>query len=89
MKNNKLKVEVFVPFGVCACSFGPLMRKVAEVTSNFKELVEVQMRSTTSKEAILYSIDDSCVIVGGTVKLRPNFEAKELEEAITQKVKNV
>jgi len=85
VRKNKLKVEVFVPFGSCACTFAPLMEKVGKATSKFKDSVEVQMKSTTSKEASKYSIKDSCVIVDGTVKLPADFNEKELEEAIIKR----
>jgi hypothetical protein len=86
MKRNKLMVEVFVPFGSCACSFASLMEKVGRVTSNFKDTVGVQTRSTNSKEATAYNIKDSCVMVDGNIKLQDDFEEKELEEIIKQRI---
>lgn len=64
------------------------MEKVGKVTSNFKETVEVLMRSTTSKEAHVYAIKDSCVIVDGEVRLSVDFVEKQLEEAIIQRNSN-
>ena len=81
-------IEVFFPFGSCACSFAPLMEKVGRVTSNFKDTVDVQMRSTASKEAREYSVQDSCVIVDGVVRLLADFDEKQLEEAIIQRNSN-
>ena len=85
MTKNKLKIEVFFPFGSCACSYAPLMEKVGRVSSNFKDTVEVLMRSTASKEARVYAIKDSCVIVDGEVRLSADFVEKQLEEAIIQR----
>ncbi len=85
MKQNKVKVEVFFPFASCACSFAPFVEKVSRVTSKFKDAVDVQMKSTTSKEARAYSVQESCVIVDGEVRLTPDFEEKDLEEAITSR----
>ena len=81
-------IEVFFPFGSCACSFAPLMEKVGRVASNFKDTVDVQMRSTASKEAREYSVQDSCVIVDGVVRLLADFDEKQLEEAIIQRNSN-
>jgi len=81
-------IEVFFPFGSCACSFAPLMEKVGRVTSNFKDTVDVQMRSTASKEAREYSVQDSCVIVDGVVRLLADFDEKQLEESIIQRNSN-
>ena len=64
------------------------MEKVGRVTSNFKDTVEVQMRSTASKEAREYAVKESCVIVDGEVKLSADFDEKQLEEAIIQRISN-
>ncbi len=58
------------------------MDKVGKVTSPFKDQIEVKMRSTSSKEARQYSVDASCVIVGGSVRLTVDFEEKQLEQVI-------
>ncbi|MBE0511965.1 hypothetical protein IBX38_02830 [Candidatus Bathyarchaeota archaeon] len=84
MKRDKVKVEVFVPLGSCVCNFAPLMEKVGRVTSKFKDLVEVQMKSTKSSEAGKYEIQDMCVVVGGKIKLPSDFHEKELEDAISK-----
>lgn len=84
MRRNKVKVEVFVPLGSCVCNFAPLMEKVGRVTSKFKDLVEVQTKSTKSSEASKYGIQDMCVVVGGKIKLPSDFQEKELENAISK-----
>jgi hypothetical protein len=61
------------------------MEKVGNVTSKFKDFVEVQMKSTTSKEASKYGVQGLCVIVDGAVKLSADFDEKELEEAIIKR----
>jgi len=81
-KGNKVKVEVFVPLGSCVCNFAPLMEKVGRVTSKFKDLVEVQTKSTKSLEASKYGVRDMCVVIDGKIKLPSDFDEKELEEAI-------
>lgn len=86
MKKNKVKVEVFVPLGSCVCNFAPLMERVGHVTSKFKDLVEVQNRSTKSSEASKYGVQDMCVVVDGEIKLPSEFEEKELEDAISKQI---
>jgi len=76
LKQNKLKIEVFLPFGSCACSFAALMEKVGNVASKFKDNVDVQTKSTNSKEAREYGVQGSCVIVDGSVRLPADFEEK-------------
>ena len=86
MKKKKLRIEVFFPPGSCSCTYGPLMEKVGRVTAKFKDSVEFKMNSTTSKEARNYGVQSSCVVVGGCVRLTPDFDEKQLEEAIIDKL---
>ena len=44
------------------------------------------MKSSTSKEAKAYGVQDPCVIVDGTVRFSGDFDEKQLEEAITQRI---
>lgn len=74
-----------MPLGSCVCNFVPLMEKVGRATSNFKDSVEVQMKSTKSPEASKYGVQDMCVVVDGVVKLSSNFDEKELEDAILRR----
>lgn len=85
IKKDKVRIEVFVPLGSCVCDYAPLMEKVGRVTSKFKDLVEVQTKSTKSPEASKYRVQDMCVIVDATVKLSANFDEKELEDAILRR----
>lgn len=87
MKRNKVKIEVFVPVGSCVCNFAPLMEKVGEVTSKFKDTVEIQTKSTKSSEASKYGVQDMCVVVDEKIKLSSDFDDKELEDAILRSVK--
>jgi len=81
-----VKIDVFVPFGSCVCDFAPFMERVGRVTSKFKDLVEIQMKSTNSSEASKYGVQDMCVIVDGKVKLSVSFNEKELEDAIMKRL---
>ncbi len=85
MRKNKLKVEAFFPFSSCACTYAPLMEKIGRVTAKFNDSVEFHMKSTKSKEAREYGIQDSCVMVDGAIRLSADFDEKELEEAIIKR----
>ena len=85
MRKNKLKVEAFFPFSSCACAYAPCMEKIGRVTAKFKDSVEIKMKSTTSKEAREYGIQGSCIVVDGVIRLSPDFDEKELEEAIIKR----
>ena len=77
-----------MPLGSCVCHFAPFMEKVGRVTSKFKDVVEVQTKSTKSPEASKYGVQEMCVIVDGAVKLSANFDEKELEDAILKRKTN-
>jgi hypothetical protein len=85
VKKNKLKVEAFFPFGSCACTYAPLMERIGRVTAKFKDSVEFQVKSTTSKEAREYGIQAECVIVDRAIRLSADFTETELEEAIIKR----
>ena len=82
MKRNKVKVEVFVPLGSCICNFAPLMEKVGQATSKYRDFIEIQIKSTKSSEAFEHGIQDMCVVVNGKFKLPSDFDEKKLEDTI-------
>ena len=86
MNKDKIAVEIFFPFGACACSYATLMEKVGNVTTKYKDKVDVKMNSTKSKEAKEYAVITSCVIVDHQIRLNPDFEEKQLEIAITTRI---
>lgn len=83
MKKTKINIEIFVPFGSCACASAPLIDKVARVASKHSD-VSFDIRSTSSKEASQYAVKESCVMINGSLKLGPNFSEQELEDALTK-----
>jgi hypothetical protein len=85
LKKNKLKVEAFFPFSSCACAYAPFMERITRVTAKFKDSVELQMKSTSSKEARKYGVQNSCIIVDGVIRLSGAFSEKELEDAIAER----
>jgi hypothetical protein len=84
IKKTKVKIEVFVPLGSCVCNFAPFMEKIGRVTSRFKDVTEVQMKSNKSSEASRYGIQNMGIVINGKIKLSQNFEEKELQDAISQ-----
>ena len=84
MKKGRVKIEVFVPLGSCVCNFAPFMEKIGRVTSRFKDVTEVQMKSNKSSEASKYGVQDMGIVINGKVKLSASFEEKQLEDAILE-----
>lgn len=85
MDKGKVKIEVFVPLGSCVCNFAPFMEKIGRVTSRFKDVTEVQMKSSKSPEASKYGVQEMGVVIDGKVKLPASFDEKELEDAILKR----
>jgi len=81
LKKIKVNIEIFVSFGSCACASAPLIDKVARVASKHSD-VGFAIKSTSSKEACQYAIEESCVIINGSLKLNPTFSEQELEDAL-------
>ena len=81
-----MKIQVFVPLGSCVCDFAPFMEKVGRATAKFKDLVEIETKSIKSKEASKYRIQDMCIVIEGEVKFSVDFDEKELETAILEKL---
>jgi hypothetical protein len=84
IKKGKVKIEVFVPLGSCVCNFAPFMEKIGRVTSRFKDVTDVQMKSNKSSEASRYGVQNMGIVINGKITLSASFEEKELEDAISQ-----
>lgn len=85
-RKDKLKIEVFVPFGSCICDFAPFIEKVMKVTSKFKDLVNIEMKAANSPDASKYGVKGLSVVVDGSVRLSADFNEDEIEEIIKRKL---
>ena len=83
---DRIKIEVFVPLGSCACSFAPFMEKVGRVTSKYKNSINFQAKSLSSSEASKRGIEEMCVVVDEVTMLSANFKEKDLEKAIISRM---
>jgi len=81
---TKVKIEVFVPLGSCVCNFAPFMERIGRVTSRFKDVTEVQVKSNKSSEASKYGVQDMGIVINERTKLSADFDEKELYNAIVQ-----
>jgi hypothetical protein len=83
LTKTKVNIEIFIPFGSCACASAPLIDKVARVASKHSN-VDFAIKSTSSKEARQYAVNESCVMINGSLKLSSTFTEQELEDALTK-----
>jgi len=86
IKKGRIKVEVFVPLGSCACSFAAFMEKVGRVASKYKNSIDFQAKPIGSFEASKRGIEEMCVVVEETITLSANFDEKDLEKAIISRM---
>ncbi|MGB9714659.1 MAG: hypothetical protein ACPLZC_06780 [Candidatus Bathyarchaeales archaeon] len=86
-KKHMLKIEVFAPLGSCVCDFAPFMEKIMNITSKFKDSVNIEMKSIKSPEAVKYGVQGLSVVVDGDVKLSADFDEEEFERIIREKIK--
>jgi len=89
MKKDKVKIEVFVPLGSCVCNFAPFMEKIGRVTSRFKDVTEVQMKSNKSSEALKYGVQDMGIVINGRssspkVLKSKNFKTQYLRKRVRE-----
>ncbi|WXG46821.1 MAG: hypothetical protein WED05_09220 [Candidatus Atabeyarchaeum deiterrae] len=86
--NKKVKVEVFVPTGACACSWQSFMDKVWSVVLKFKDQVDFQVKQAFSDEALKYGLTSTkAVVVNADIKMTEyTFDTQKLEDAIRNEV---
>ena len=81
MPAEKVKVEVFIPAGVCSCSIAPFMNAIWQVLAKYQSVVDYYVMENDSPEAKKYGVSTRGVVINGTVKLE-NFSIEELESTI-------
>ena len=81
MSADKIKVEVFIPAGVCSCSVAPFMNMIWQVLTKYRSAVDYYLMENDTPEAKKYGISAQGVVINGMVKLE-DFRIEELESAI-------
>lgn len=81
MAANKIKVEVFIPVGVCGCSITEFIERIWQVLGGYQSDIEYSVMENDSPEAEKYGVSTRGVVINGIVKLE-NFGIEELERAI-------
>ena len=83
-RRDKLKIEVFVPLGSCICDFAPFIEKVMNVTSKFKDLVNLEMKAADLPEASKYGVKGLSVVVDGSVRLSADFNEEIIKGKLNE-----
>lgn len=85
---SKVKVDIFIPVGACACQFSRFMDKVFNVLMKYRDQVEFEIKSSFSEEAKNYKIGSKGVVVNGREVFPEHFRPDKLERAIEQAIKD-
>ncbi len=85
---SKVKVDIFIPVGACACQFARFMDKVFNVLMKYRDQVEFEIKSSSSDEAKKYKIGSKGVVVNGMEVFPEYFKPNKLEEAIRHAIGN-
>lgn len=86
--DKKVKVEVFIPTGSCACMWQSFMDKLWSVVLEFKDRIDFEVKPAFSDAALKYGLRSTkAVVVNGSTKMSEfTFNAQKLEEAIRSEV---
>ena len=79
---SKVKVDIFIPMGSCACQFSAFMDRVFNVLTKYRNQVEFDIKSSQSEEAREYKIGSKGLVVNGTEKFSEHFKTEKLEKTI-------
>ncbi|MEM1658602.1 MAG: hypothetical protein QXK94_06170 [Candidatus Jordarchaeales archaeon] len=86
---SKVKVDIFIPVGACACQFAGFMDKVFNVLMKYRDKVEFEIKSSLSDEAKNYKIGSKGVVLNGVEVFTEHFKPDKLEKAIEQAIKKI
>lgn len=65
LKDNKLKVDIFVPLDACSCVWDHFMNQVFEVLTPYIKYINQDTKNSNSEEARKLKILGSSVVIDG------------------------
>ncbi len=85
-KNNKLKVDIFVPLNACSCQWEKFMNLVFTVLNDYRNYVKFETKNLNSQEARKLNLRGKSIVIDGKhVFTNPFALKKELPEIIREK----
>lgn len=79
---SKVKIDIFIPIGSCACQFSAFMDRVFNVLTKYRNQVEFDIKSSQSEEAKEFKIGNKGLVINGSEKFSEHFKSEKLEKAI-------
>ncbi len=84
---SKVKVDIFIPMGSCACQFSAFMDRVFAVLTKYRDQVEFDVKPSFSDEARKFKIGSKGLVVNGSEVFPEFFNPESLEKAIENALK--
>ena len=76
-KDNKLKVDIYVPLNVCACQWEQFMNLVFQVITPYNEYISYETKNLDSEEARRLNLFGNSVVIDGNEIIRTSFVLKK------------
>ncbi|MFW9874865.1 MAG: hypothetical protein ACFFG0_17295 [Candidatus Thorarchaeota archaeon] len=76
-KEQKLKVEIFVPLNVCACQWENFMNLVFQVITQYNRYITFNTMNLDSEEARRLNLNGNSVVIDGKEIVKTSFALKK------------
>ncbi|MBY9015197.1 MAG: hypothetical protein KGD68_05840 [Candidatus Lokiarchaeota archaeon] len=76
-KENKLKVEIYVPLNVCACQWEQFMNLVFQVITPYNNYISFDTKNLDSEEARRLNLHGNSVVIDGKEIVKTSFDLKK------------
>ncbi|MHA2296587.1 MAG: hypothetical protein ACXAEU_24705 [Candidatus Hodarchaeales archaeon] len=83
MSNERVQVEIFLPTGVCGCSFSHWIDRVYNIIMNYSDKVQHKSLTTDSERASELGINSMCVTVNERI-----VSVKELDKVLRMAIES-
>jgi len=76
-KENKLKVDIYVPLNVCACQWEQFMNLVFQVITPYNEYISYDTKNLDSEEARRLNLHGNSIVIDGNEIITTSFVLKK------------
>mgnify|MGYP006293154131 FL=1 len=75
-ENDKLKVDIYVPLGICSCQWEGFMNSVFAELTKYKEYIDFQTKNLKSEEARKLNLHGNSVVINDEEILKSSFNLR-------------
>ena len=76
-KENKVKVDIYVPLNVCACQWENFMNLVFQVITQYNKYILYETKNLDSEEARRLNLHGNSIVIDGREIIRTSFALKK------------